>query len=372
MVLKRAAEDATAKIVMAILQVGPSNYSLISRMTGVPAETVRYKIKEQLRRKGIGLHALVDTSKLGLRRHIVQMKFTDRFKPFAKIILQALHELAYLTYYSGQLLTNEYYSIFNVPEEYTSELHEMIDEMASLEILQQYKIRPIYWTNHVALNPSYFDFKTGTFDVDLKVLNPVQYPPEPAYEFKNEKTKIDLYDITIIAEMQKNALVTIAEIAKSYGFHEKTMQYHYTQHVIGEKFISRYVVNWVGDVESIRSNFVIYQRYFMENPTQKELDNARSVFNALPFLWSEFLTFNRELYVVEMAIPVNLYLSTQYYLYEHMVNRGEKLVTRMIDPINSMPFTIPRRLFDPEEGRWSFPIEENKEKLRTLAREIKK
>ena len=370
--MRGTAEDATAKIVMAILQVGPSNYSLISRMTGVPAETVRYKIKEQLRRKGISLHALVDTSKLGLRRHIVQMRFSDRFKPFAKILLQALHELAYLTYYSGQLLTNEYYAIFNVPEEFMLEFLEMVDEMASLEILETYKVRPIYWTNHVALNPSYFDFKAGTFDVDLKTLKPIEYPPEPVYEFRNEKTKIDIYDITIIAEMQKNALATIAEIAKTYGFHEKTMQYHYTQHVIGEKLISRYVVNWVGDPESIRSNFVIYQRYFMENPTQKELDNARSAFNALPFLWSEFLTYNRELYIVEMAIPVNLYLSTQYYLYEHLLNRGEKLTTKMIDPINSMAFTVPRSLFDPEEGKWTFPIEENREKLKRLVREIKK
>ena len=276
--MARAVEDATAKIVRAILQVGPSNYSLISRLTGVPPETVRYKIKEQLGRKGISLHALVDTSKLGLRRHIVQMRFTDKFKPYARTILQALHDLAYLTYYSGQLLTNEYYTIFNVPEEYQKEFHEMIDEMATLEIIEKYKIRPVFWTNYVSLRPEYFDFRAGTFDVDLKNLELIERPPEPVYESRSEKIKIDYYDVTIITALQKNALSTVAEIAREAKFHEKTAQYHYTQHVMGERLISRYVVNWIGDIESIRSNFVIYQRYICllyTSPSPRDLSTSR-------------------------------------------------------------------------------------------------
>ena len=43
-----------------IRQVGVSNYSLIARLTGLSAETVRYKVNKQLSKMGLGILINID------------------------------------------------------------------------------------------------------------------------------------------------------------------------------------------------------------------------------------------------------------------------------------------------------------------------
>ncbi|MFQ6076117.1 MAG: hypothetical protein ACE5Z5_08290, partial [Candidatus Bathyarchaeia archaeon] len=92
-------DDDFSLIVEAIKRVGPRNCSLISRLTGIPVETVRYKIRRQLIRKGIRVHLSVDYNKLCLLRNWITLDFNDEYSELAPSMLDVLSRIGYLTYY---------------------------------------------------------------------------------------------------------------------------------------------------------------------------------------------------------------------------------------------------------------------------------
>src|SRR3989442_16032044 len=70
--------DLEAKIIKAIQKVGPKNVSLLSRLTGAQAETIRYKVKKQFGRLGFKIHADVDYKKVGLFLRWGTLQFSHR------------------------------------------------------------------------------------------------------------------------------------------------------------------------------------------------------------------------------------------------------------------------------------------------------
>ncbi|MGA1974619.1 MAG: hypothetical protein ABSG92_03200 [Conexivisphaerales archaeon] len=364
-------DDPAARIVRAIIQVGPGNYSLISRLTGIPPETVRYKIKNQLYRRGVAIHALIDAEKFDLQRYIVMMSFSDSYQAISKYILQSLHELAYLTYYSGQLMSKEYYCLFQTPRLYKSQMMEFLDEMVNLGILTGYSLKPIIWVNYLSLRPEYYDFQEGRWDIDWQALSTVSEVPKIGASSEYDKNEYDKMDILLAKELALNSLSTVAEMSKKLNINVKTLQYHYNSHVLERKMVTKYIVRWMGDLESIKKHRIIYGRVFAKDLSQSQLQDIRKAFYSIPFTWSEAAAGNRDLYLVEMAVPVEHYLYVQYYLNNSLGSLAECLDFKTIDVGNSLAFTIPHSLYDSVAGSWSFPLDENVKKLQNLRETLK-
>ncbi|MEM3684360.1 MAG: hypothetical protein QXT39_01720 [Conexivisphaerales archaeon] len=359
------ADDSNAKLVRAIMQVGPGNFSLLSRLTGIPSETVRYKIKNQLLKKGINIHAIVDASKLGLQRTIVQMRFTEKYHPISKPILQALHELSYLTYYSGELMTRQYYTMFQIPIQFKSEFTEFLDAMVNFEMLEYYHIRPINWINHISFRPEFFDLQKGRWDIDwqsvkltedIPRITPITYP----------LVGFDYHDLLIASELTVNALATIAEISRNLGINVKTLQYHYTKHLLDKQMIAKYVVRWMGDLESTRKHRIIFGRLYANDLSRGELDLLRKLVYSIPFSWSEIITENRQLFVSEICIPVEHLVYVQYFINNSLGELASRVELRTIDPTSSMAFTTSTSLFDQVTQSWKYELNQNIARLEKL------
>jgi len=358
-------DDINAKLVRAIMQVGPGNFSLLSRLTGIPSETVRYKIKNQLIKRGINIHAIVDAAKFGLQRTIVQLRFTEKYHPISKPILQALHELSYLTYYSGELMTRQYYTMFQIPVQYKAEFTEFLDAMVNFDMLESYYVRPITWINYISLRPEYFDLQKGRWDIDwqrikmseeLPRITPITYP----------LVGFDYHDLLIASELTVNALATIADISRNLGINVKTLQYHYTKHLLDKQMISKYVVRWMGDLESTRKHRIIFGRLYANDLSRSELELLRQVVYSIPFSWSEIVTENRQLFVSEIFIPVEHLVYVQYFINNSLGELAGRVDLRTIDPTSSMAFTTPTGLFDQITQSWRYELAQNVARLEKL------
>src|SRR2546428_9781573 len=107
--------DLEAKIIKAIQKVGPKNVSLLSRLTGAHAETIRYKVKRQFGRLGFKIHADIDYAKLALTLHWGTFQFTPSHAASAVGIFKTLNEKGYLTYYATVVPQGNYVALFTLP-----------------------------------------------------------------------------------------------------------------------------------------------------------------------------------------------------------------------------------------------------------------
>ncbi len=163
--------DEIGCIVEAIKRVGPRNCSLISRMTGIPTETVRYKIDEQLVRKGIIIRVSVDYNKLGLARNWLTLNFSDEYDELAPRILDALSKIGYLIYYGRVVPRRNYVSIAALPPKAKAEYRKFLNGLIDLSILTSYKMDELAWVRYLSMRPEYYDFSTRTWKINWEGLN---------------------------------------------------------------------------------------------------------------------------------------------------------------------------------------------------------
>src|SRR2546426_8160082 len=153
--------DLEAKIIKAIQKVGPKNVSLLSRLTGAHAETIRYKVKKQFGRLGFKIHADVNYSKLGLSLHWGTFQFSPKYLDDAKNIFKTLNEVGYLTYYGKVVPQGNYVALFALPTGVTEEYRTFLNEMKDVGILTSFSFDEVLSSQHHLMNPKYFNFQSG-------------------------------------------------------------------------------------------------------------------------------------------------------------------------------------------------------------------
>ena len=95
-----------ARLVDAIGHVGGENYSQLSRMVGMPEETVRYKVNHQFPKQRIAIHVNINYDKISLSRKIISATFTSQHMQRATTALEAASEQLYVTYYAKTIGSN--------------------------------------------------------------------------------------------------------------------------------------------------------------------------------------------------------------------------------------------------------------------------
>src|SRR5205807_523241 len=83
------------KLIEAVNRVGIQNISLLSRMTGMPTETIRYTMKKRFPKMGLKVGSPLNHSALGLERYFVSMRMTQTAAQSESSILKALSSNAF-------------------------------------------------------------------------------------------------------------------------------------------------------------------------------------------------------------------------------------------------------------------------------------
>ncbi len=361
--LKDSRTDPTQRVVEGIMRVGPRNAALLSRLTGIPTETVRYKIKRQLKEMGFRIHADVDYQRLGLRLHWATVDFTPTYSDLAVQILLGLHGIGYLVYYARIIPQGHYVALFALPEGSSGKYHEFLKHLIDLRIIRDYSLEDVVWSRHLSMNPKYFNFDSGKWDMDWRKVESekvtVEGPTEP-----QEKAEVDKADLLLVKELQKDSIQSVIDIARKVKIHPKTLRYHYHTHVTGRKLIPRYLVRWMKDIESTRAHSISFLRFRFKELNEAELMTAQYTIRRIPFTWVEYLT-RESMYMAEASIPVEHLLDTLSYVSQNLAVFGRKLEIDHIDPSIAAACTIPYNLFDQEQG-WILNVEDVKKRFTNL------
>ncbi|TLX93847.1 MAG: hypothetical protein E6K96_08940 [Thaumarchaeota archaeon] len=350
--------DLEAKIIRAIQKVGPKNVSLLSRLTGAHAETIRYKVKKQFGRLGFKIHADVDYRKLGLFLHWGTLQFTQRYAESARGIFTSLNEAGYLTYYGKVVPQGRYVALFALPTNVTEEYRGFLNELKKVGVLIDFSFEEVLVSRHNLMNPRYFNFQSGKWEVDWSKVKLEDARPLEREE-RRAPAEVDLFDLLLIKELQIDALQHIVGIARKLKVHQKTLEYHYRTHVQKQKLIPTYYVRWMRNIEKTLAHSVMVTRLTFKGLTTNEFLKAQSAISKIPFLWAEDLLKDGT-YLATLCIPVQETLTTFDYLSTQVPGLDERVQVGLVDQGDASLFTIPYNMF--EKG-WKFDAERLKSSL---------
>jgi DNA-binding Lrp family transcriptional regulator len=352
--------DLEVRIVKAISVAGPRNVAQISRMTGAHQETIRYKIKKRFGRLGFRFHAEVDFDKIGLSLHWATLNFDKRYYPAAPRILKALNQIGYLTYYANIVPQGNYVALFALPENATDLYNDFLSGFVQKGILSSFTLDEILANKHKAMNPRFFDFRSGRWEIEWdKVAGQAPIPLLPRKKPRAEE--FDYYDLLVIKELQKDSLQHLTGIAKKLKVHQKTLEYHYRVHVQKWKLVPSYTIRWTNDTTRKLVHSVATTVMTFHGLSRLEYTGLQAAISKIPFLWSEDLLQNGT-YIAVLYIPVVDMIRTASYINSALPNLTSKVTIGFVEPANATSFTIPYNLY--QAGRWKFDLRQIESSLR--------
>jgi DNA-binding Lrp family transcriptional regulator len=356
-------------IVTAIGSVGPRNVAQIARMVHAHEETVRYKIKKQFAGLGFRYQAEVDYRKLGLRLHWgsfivspVYYKSTSRF-------FEALNNHGYLIHYSKILPQGNFAALFSLPEGKGTEFEWFLERLRMHKIIMNFKLDEVRVEHHKLMDPTFFNFQKGGWEVDWKRVKAMPGTPLP---LENERSEplADETDMLIIKELQKDARQHIKGISRALRIDSKVLEYHYRTHIVGRKLMRGYRFMWGKDSTNTLAHSVIVSRMTFRGLRGDAFRKVQAAVSKIPFLWVEDLLRDGT-YVATLSMPTEDFAGTIDYLNEEVPSLGPSIEMGFLKVGESHNFTIPYDAFS--DGEWQFdPKEMEKAVLKELSLRIEK
>ncbi len=338
------------RLIESINRVGIQNLSHLSRLTGIPNETIRYILRSRFPKLGLQVGTLVDYERLGLERCFVKIRFSPTSLEHASQILHRLSKVAFLTYRSRVLLELRHIAIFAVPVILEGEFRFFLDSLVAEGIMESVDLETLEWTRHSELKSRYFDFSSRRWTIDWnRVEAQEEVPPTPVPS--NEpisRPDIDSIDMFLIKELEMDSCASISDAAKRLTINERTLRWHHNKHV--SPMVSSYYVRWlpVGSSE-FRAAGVIFE--FRELPNHR-LRRIRRLFNNFPFTWYE--GGRRDgYYQAHSAIPGEHLVESLSFLNDNLGKLGAEWNFFIQDLSSSRPYTIPYEHFNEKDG-WYF------------------
>jgi len=359
-------------IIEAIKTVGPRNCSLISRMTKIPVETVRYKLLKQLIKKGISFRPIFDFETIGLKRAFVRMKFSKELENSATKILNNLHPFG-LTYYSRILLDGSYETIFAMPKKYVRKYEFFFNELIEEGILESFEISLLDWVQMVSLRPEYYDFKKGDWKVDWYKLVPMTIRlsnEEKVIPKRKDEVDVDYVDLLIVHVMQQTGSYKINQIARSLKINPKVVRYHLVSHLIKNGIIASYFVTW----RSLKrgTNELIGSLVKVRNVSDEyEIAKLQEVALKLPFTWMYAYSSSSKTFYILLAIPNEHYINLLQVLTDSLSQFSGRVEHLLRDFKNVRSFTVPIALYDKDLNEWVFNEEKALRAIETITRLVK-
>jgi DNA-binding Lrp family transcriptional regulator len=348
--------DSLSKIVKAMHIFGPRNYTAIARITGIPVETVRYKINTQLRNRGVRVYAHIDYGKLGLARYTLRLKFNPEIEEYASKILDKLAEVGYLYYYGRTIPRWEYVCELALPPELELKYKVFLGKMVEEGIVERYSLERITSVRYVSMDAEFYDLERGVWNVKLNSDYDIR---RDGLEVSIEEDvcsnpRIDSIDLKIVAWSQADAYLTPTDIAKRISCDPKKVLYHYKEHIIKQGIIKRYIVLLGCGLKAEQDpNMMVIVRF--ENISRDMVDEARRIMEKIPFMIRDTVSVHPVTYTSHLLIPTEHVTPILEYVSEKAASLRERIEYDIINPKKSRSYSIPYEMYDDYTG-WRFDL----------------
>jgi len=361
-----------AAMVKLLTKYGPQ-INRIARELGIHKETARYWYKEKLLKNGYTVQAVPNNEKLGLRRIVAIVEFSEDFRPYADAILMAMSELCYLTSFM-KALPEDLYSIHaNVPQEHVGDWIRFIQALKQRGLFSSIQVASFEWTRVIPMRSEVYDFENGVWQYD--------WTSRPSMDFTlpdfapPAKGRFDQVDLGLIKQLQIDPSASLIEVGDRLRMNYKTLTWHYRTHVVGANLLKGYLINWAGTRYDPKLEKALHRRHkymwlelLVSGVTETERMELIAKVNQLPFVWFE--AGGRD-YYAQIAFPIETMTEALSFVKDITRPVRWKASWHFMDQANALRFSITPNLYDQEGKKWKFDQMELLSKFDRLVLEIK-
>jgi DNA-binding Lrp family transcriptional regulator len=231
------------KILEALAIYGPRNVTEISRKLGMPAETLRKRVKRINSQTFLRFHINVYHTNLGLKKALV---FAEAVPGYEDVLFDALRTNDFWIFLSRCYgMFEGCVGIFAVPKERYMFFEHFVGELERLGVAKNIQI---YWStcfHYVPLKSEWFDqkAKTWNFNWDKWVQEIDHEKVDIPYTLRDPEDfpiNADDIDVLILKELEKDARISFKILAKKFNVSAQLVRYHYYNHLIGKGLLESF------------------------------------------------------------------------------------------------------------------------------------
>jgi len=228
---------------------GPRNITRVARKLGVPAETLRKRVRRMASQFSWHYHLNVYHTYLGLKKALV---FAEAIPGYENLLSDCMKANDFWLYIDRCYGMNEgCFAMYTVPSNRTDDFESFARQLQDSGAARNVQV---FWSTcfqYVHTRSSWFDpaSKSWNFPWDQwvkeasKKRKQVQLPitlrdPED-FPIKADKT-----DLLILKELEKNPIIRMTELAQKIGISQQLAAYHYLRHIQDQNLIESFEISF--------------------------------------------------------------------------------------------------------------------------------
>jgi DNA-binding Lrp family transcriptional regulator len=243
--MPKPCDNLDVRILEGLAEYGPRNITKVAKELNVPRGTVISRIKRMSSSFYLRLLTTIYHTNLGMKKAVVFAKATPGQEDVLFDCLKVNKFYIYLSRCFGMF--EGCIGIYVIPVEDTAEFEDFLAEVERLGITQDIKL---FWStcfHTVNRTRKWFDDdkKTWVFPWDKWLDEVSSSGSELPYTLKDPESfplKADETDLFIVKELEKDATVNLASIARKFGTTLQNIRYHYEKHVVKHGLIETFQI----------------------------------------------------------------------------------------------------------------------------------
>jgi len=331
------------KLLETIKRVGVQNYSLLARLTGLNAETIRYKVNRHLTKLGLSTTIDVNYGQLGLTMGYLHVK------PNGGNGRSWADRMSYVVFSGKRMGSNWHFCLTAVPFRLKKKYLDNLEQLKSEGLVDEYEYKELYWLRYPPFRPEFYDFEERSWKVDWNRFDMTMTEIGPSFLDVNRDSDVDYIDLKILSSMLKDPTMPLAKTAKEIDVNPRTVRYHHSEHVLKSGFILGNNIRWIKPAQEGNPGGVVQAVIVSRKMDEAGMGKVRKFCNSLPFTWLEAGTEDRT-YMALVDVPMADYQTCVQQIEMHLQGVGDSYEVTMLDTSKTKSLTIPEEMFEPKRG----------------------
>jgi DNA-binding Lrp family transcriptional regulator len=236
-------DNLDVRILEGLAEYGPRNMAKVAKELGIPRGTVISRIKRMSSSFSLRLLTTIYHTNLGMKKAVVFAKATPGQEDALFNCLKVNKFYIYLSRCFGMF--EGCVGIYVIPVEHTTEFEDFLTEVEKMGATRDIEL---FWStcfHTVNRTRNWFDDKKEAWVLhwDKWLTEVSSSESELPYTLKDPENftlRADETDLFIVKELEKDATVSLASIARKFETTLQNIRYHYEKHVVRHGLIETF------------------------------------------------------------------------------------------------------------------------------------